>query len=209
MLATTSEYFESADLIIHQPAQGFRYGTESIALASFCRAHPGQRVAELGSGVGVISCIVAARDRPAEVVAVELQEAMHRIARENVRRNALEAVVRCVRDDYRRFARLHHDAFDVVISNPPFHPAGAGRIPPDPLRATARHELHGAFTDLIDAVGTLLRRGGRFVLAFRRARCAEAVEAASRRGLDVRRMLHLVSGRGEGEAFLAEFERVR
>lgn len=84
---TTSEYFESIGLNISQPKSGHRYGAESIALADFCRVRECDRVVELGSGSGVISLIIAARDKPERVVAIEIQQELHRIAVANVAAN--------------------------------------------------------------------------------------------------------------------------
>ena len=171
----TSEKFDTGDLFIMQPSVGHRYGSESIALAEFCRAGRGERVAELGSGVGVISLMVAARDEPGEVVAVEIQESMHRVALMNVENNNLCHMVRCVRDDYRKYAEENHESFDMIFSNPPFYAIGEGRISPNPQRATARHELNGTISDLLESAHFMLRPGGRFVLVFTQSRCEEAV----------------------------------
>jgi tRNA1(Val) A37 N6-methylase TrmN6 len=202
----TSERFDSSDLFIMQPSVGHRYGSESMALAEFCRAGRGERVAELGSGVGVISLMVAARDKPNEVVAVEIQEAMHRVALMNVENNNLCHTVRCVREDYRKFAEDNQESFDMIFSNPPFYAVGDGRISPNPERAAARHELNGTISDLLESAHAMLRPGGRFVLVFTQSRCEEAVTEADELGFSVRRMVKEFDG-GQGPSFLAEFEK--
>lgn len=204
----TSEYFESVNLTISQPKAGYRYGAESLALANFCRVGRGQRLAELGSGVGVISLIIAARDAPAQVMAVEIQESLHRIARLNVDRNDLGDVVSCINDDYRRFARASRAAFDVVLANPPFYPAGSGRLSPHSQRAVARHELHGSLRDLISSAHLMLRPRGRLALISLQKRYEELVEAATSHGLFVSRLVKEVDGQeNSGPLFLAELEK--
>lgn len=204
----TSEYFESVGLTISQPKVGYRYGAESLALANFCRAGRGQRVAELGSGVGVISLMVAARDAPAQVVAVEIQESLHRIALLNVERNNLGDVVRCANDDYRRFARANRATFDMVLANPPFYPAGGGRVSADPQRAAARHELNGTLQDLISSAHLMLRPKGRLVLVFLQKRYEEFVEATTSHGLSIRKTIKGVNDEGNDyPLLLAELEK--
>lgn len=204
----TSEYFESVGLTISQPKAGYRYGEESLALADFCRVEKGQRVAELGSGVGVISLIIAVRDAPAQVVAVEIQDSLHRIALLNVDKNNLGGVVCCVNDDYRRFACANRAAFDVVLSNPPFYPAGSGRLSAHSQRAAARHELHGSLGDLISSAHLMLKPKGRLVLICLQERHEEFMRKAISRDLFVPKLVRGIDGEENiGPLFLAELEK--
>lgn len=174
----TSETFDSSGLTIFQPSRGHRYGRESIALAAFADGCEGRRVCELGSGVGVVALQIAAMQKPSSVTAVEIQESLHAVALKNVRVNSLEGMVKCVNDDVRRFAPAHAAAFEVVVANPPFFGAAEGRLSPDAVRATARHELNGTLADFIQAARTLLVAGGRFFLVFDKRRLDELSNAA-------------------------------
>ncbi|MFA4972716.1 MAG: methyltransferase [bacterium] len=178
----TSEYFESANITAWQPERGHRYGHESMALAEFAKISPGQRVAELGSGIGLISLLLAARRQPSEVVAVEIQPAFHKIAARNVKENGYDSVVRCVNEDYRKFAGANKGAFDCVVSNPPFYRAGEGRLSPDPSRAAARHELNGTIDELVQSAHALLLPGGFFFVVFDARRDEELKSAAKSAG---------------------------
>jgi tRNA1Val (adenine37-N6)-methyltransferase len=199
----TSEHFDSAGIAVLQPARGHRYGAESLALADFVRTLPGARVAELGSGVGLISLLIAARLAPREVVAVEIQPALHEIARRNVRENGYGAAVRCVNEDYRKFADGNEGEFECVVSNPPFYRSGDGRIPPDPVRAAARHEINGTVEELAASAHALLSRGGHFFVVFDARREEELRLAASAAGFGEIRI-----ERPEGAAYvLAEFRK--
>jgi len=147
----TCENFESAKLTVYQPATGHRYGEESIALAAFATVKPDQQVVELGSGVGIISLLIAAQNNPSRIDAVELQPSLHEIAVKNVLKNGYEHIVHCINEDFRYFAQANRNKYDVVISNPPFFTAGNGRLCANPQRATARHELNGTIEDLVAA----------------------------------------------------------
>ena len=100
----TREYFESAGITVWQPAGGHRYGEESLALAEFASIPEGAKVAELGSGSGLISLLIAARARPSHVVAVEIQPEFHEIALRNAHENRFSGTVHCINDDHRNFA---------------------------------------------------------------------------------------------------------
>jgi tRNA1Val (adenine37-N6)-methyltransferase len=170
-------------------------------LAGFCSSCEGLRVAELGSGCGVVSLIIAARKRPSCVVAVEVQEELHRIAELNVAMNELGEVVECANVDHRVFAPMHCNSFDVIVSNPPFHPADAGRINPNSQRAIARHEMHGTLRDTLLSAKTLLAPGGRFAIVFASDRRNELLDLAKSAGLELLRI------EDRETVFLAEFKK--
>ncbi|MFH1831066.1 MAG: methyltransferase [Pseudomonadota bacterium] len=178
----TWEIIESAGLKIYQPTTGHRYGEESLALATFINVKPGQRVVELGSGVGIISLLIAVQNNPSRIDAVELQPSLHEIAKKNVLKNGYEHIVHCINEDYRSFAQTNKKKYDVVISNPPFLAAGNGRLSPDLERATARHELNGTIEDLVAATYSLLLPSGKFFVVFDCRRNDELEHAASKVG---------------------------
>lgn len=200
-MALTSEYFESTGLTICQPTKGHRYGRESLALADFCGVRKGDKVVEFGSGVGVIALQVAAGGKPSEVVAVEIQKELHKIARANVEKNNLADVVKCVNDDYRRFARLFSSSFDLVLSNPPFYAAGHGRLSVDFQRAIARHELKGSLDDLLASSKRTLRPKGRLAIVFPIGRKQELTDSAFQIGFE------MIRCKGDSDSVvLVEFE---
>ncbi len=184
----TSEKFDSTALTIYQPETGHRYGEESLALASFANVKTGQRVVELGSGVGVISLLIAANKHPSSIDAIELQPSLHEIAMKNVSENGYEHIVRCINEDFRAFAKANQNEFDVVISNPPFFTASHGRLSPDPQRAAARHELNGTIEDLVFAAYKLLVPSGKFFVVFDSRRKDELNEAANKVGFKKMRL---------------------
>lgn len=196
----TSERFESTGLTIRQPAKGHRYGEASLLLADFCNAEPHERMAEFGSGVAVVALQVASRSGSLRVVAIELQEELHRIAMKNVAENRMEDRVICVNDDWRRFASDNPLSFDVIISNPPFYAAGRSRHSADPQRAAARHEVAGTVSDLIASARTALRPHGRLDMVFTKSRKDELLRAASNSGFRMTRYEDSLN-----DVFLVEF----
>ncbi|HPM42052.1 MAG TPA: methyltransferase, partial [bacterium] len=160
---------------------------------------------ELGSGCGVISMVLAARCDPASVVAVEVQRGLHEIAVMNVEQNGLGGVVDCVNADYRDFASRHRCSFDAAIANPPFYASGRGRVPSDPERAAAHHEMNGTLRELIDAALLVLVPGGRFTVVFPDSRRIELMEEALRRGFEARRIARGGSPGSKDALILAEF----
>ena len=56
-----------------QDRSHFRYGTDAVLLADFCRPDKDARAADLGAGTGAVSLLLLAREKAARVDAVELQ----------------------------------------------------------------------------------------------------------------------------------------
>lgn len=196
----TSEYFESVGITVSQLKDGHRYGEESIELADFCCV--GGDVVELGSGCGIISLIIAARDHPASIVAIEIQKTLHKIALKNVEQNNLSKIVTCVNDDFRTYAREHPSSADVVISNPPFYAINSGRMSRNSLRASARHEVNGTIDGLMASAHLLLRPNGKLFLVFLKLRKDELLNSAEKMGFKISRMSEM----NAKPYFLVEFE---
>jgi tRNA1(Val) A37 N6-methylase TrmN6 len=88
--------------------------------------------------------------------------------------------------DVREAAGLFDGAFDTVLTNPPFHPAG-GRASPDPLRRAAREMPEADFLQRwLAAAAALLAAGGLLLLVARPDNLQAVLEAASNRYGDIR-----------------------
>lgn len=177
------EYFESVNLTINQPDKGFRYGPASLALSKFARVRSSDVVADLGSGCAVIACIVAARDKPSKIFAVEIQQSFHEIGLFNVKTNGLDLVVECVNEDFVSFSTKNEKICDVVVSNPPFYSRSYGRISVDEKRAIAHHGLNKGLGDIVKSAQRLLKVGGNVFFVFPRDRALELVREAAVSGL--------------------------
>lgn len=173
-----------ADLRIETPPgqRGCRPGHEVALLAETIEIKPGQRIADLGSGVGALVLALAAR-ATVEVVGFEIQTALVEAARRNASLNAglLRGSVRFELLDIRRIGGSPWEGrFDHVFANPPFYRVGQGRRPPRRERATARHEVETTLGDFVRAGAIALRSRGRFHCIFRPERLEELLALANR-----------------------------
>jgi tRNA1Val (adenine37-N6)-methyltransferase len=148
-------------LTLRQPGRGYRYSLDPFLLADFCQPRRGERILDLGAGVGVIGLLLARRHSTVHVTGIEREADLARCAAENARANSLEGRCRVIRGDVRdapRFLPAEH--FHRVVANPPFRRPGSGAAPPDPGRARARQELTFSLADLARTASALLRYGG-------------------------------------------------
>jgi tRNA1Val (adenine37-N6)-methyltransferase len=148
-------------LTLAQPARGYRYSLDPFLLAGFCAPRRGERILDLGAGVGVIGLLLADRNPTVRVTGIELQPELARFAAANARANQLDQRFQVIRGDLREAPRfLPPEHFHRVVSNPPFRTAGSGATSLDAERAGARHELTFTLADLAATASALLRFGG-------------------------------------------------
>jgi tRNA1(Val) A37 N6-methylase TrmN6 len=156
-----------------QPRRGHRFGHDAILLAAATPARAGDRVADLGAGVGTAGLALASRVEGARVALVEIDARLAALAGENAARNGFAGRVDAVALDITAppnafaAAGLAPESCDVVMMNPPFHDAGKLQASPDACRRRA-HEIEAAkLTDWGAAARRLLRPGGVLTLIFR------------------------------------------
>lgn len=151
----TDDKFLCGKLNLLQPRRGYRAATDPVLLAAACPARPGQRVLDLGCGVGAASLCLGWRVQGLALYGVEVQPEYAALARENAARNGMELTV--IEGDIARMPRELRLEFDHVIANPPYY--GAGTASPDTGRATAM-QADLPLADWVRAGGRRLAPGG-------------------------------------------------
>jgi len=189
-------------LKILQGKTGYRFSLDPVLLCGFARIRPQDRVLDLGTGAGVIPLLLASRHASVQIVGVELQEDLADRARRSASLNRLEKRIEVVCGDMRDPGLLSgFKPFTVVLSNPPYRPAGTGRLAPGSERAAARHELSGSLEDFVGTAAQHLDDGGRFFMVHLAERLTDVLCAMRLNRLEPKR-LRLVLSRAEEAARL-------
>lgn len=183
--------------VILQARDGYRYSLDPLLLCAFATISASARVADLGTGSGVIPLLLAQRGAGREFVGIELQPALAARAAASVRLNGLQAAVRIICADIRALPAELTAGFDVVLTNPPYRKPASGRVAPGAERAAARHELAGGLVDFLRAAASLLNHGGRVYLVYLAERLAELLAEMRACGLEPKRLRLVHSRRDE------------
>lgn len=176
-------YEATADELVVEVDPGMAFGTGTHETTMMCLAAleevitPGMRVIDIGTGTGILS-IAAVRLGASEVLAIDLDPDAVNVARENVRKNAVDTRVRVVAGD---LLKQQEERAELVVAN---------------IIADAILALSGP-------VRGHLERGGKFLSSgIIRDRAGEVQEALQAQGYRVLRRFE----RGEWVCFLAEME---
>ncbi len=148
----SADAFLDGRVMVWQPRAGYRAATDPVFLAASVPARPGERVLELGCGVGVASLCLSARVSEIALTGIELQPDYAALARRNAAQNGVAMSV--IDADLTALPEhVRNRNFDHVIANPPFY-ASDGPQAQDQGRDRALREQ----TPLADWVDVALRR---------------------------------------------------
>lgn len=141
--ATSTDDFLGGCLSIIQPRKGHRAGSDAVFLAAAAPARAGERVLDIGAGVGVAGLCLLARVPGIELTAVEIDPALATLAAANGGRNGFSQRFDIVTADVTspgnalRAAGLVAGSYHHLIANPPFYDEGRVQEAPDAARAAA------------------------------------------------------------------------
>ncbi|MBV8409652.1 MAG: methyltransferase [Alphaproteobacteria bacterium] len=164
-----------------QPAKGYRVAVDAPLLAAAVEARPGERILDLGAGVGAVGLCLAARVPGCSITGIELQPALAELAKRNAELNGIAD----------RFGILVHDlaaplpvlkAFDHVVSNPPYLAAAVADPPPDAGKALATVESSADLQRWLRVATSTAKPAGTVLLIHRADRLDEIERALAALG---------------------------
>ncbi len=171
---TTADTLLGGRVRLEQPATGYRVAIDPVLLAAAVPGRAGERVLELGAGVGAATLCAATRLAECTFVGLELDEELAAIASANVVANQLAARVTMLAGDVAAPpAEVLREPFDHGIANPPFGEPGRGSPSPHAGKNSANVEGAADLGVWIATAVRLLRQGGTATLIHRADRATE------------------------------------
>lgn len=176
-------------LLLIQKDGGLQYGTDAFLLASYIRPSKKAKAVELGAGTGIISLLLAAKQKLFHITAVEIQPSYAELVARNVELNSLQARITPLCQDIRTLSpAMLGGEVDIVFSNPPYMRCDSGKRNESEEKYIARHEVCGCIDDFCIAAKQILRFGGKFVCVWRPDRMADLFRAMHSASLEPKRM---------------------
>jgi tRNA1Val (adenine37-N6)-methyltransferase len=123
----TKDKILNGSIEVIQPKLGYRFGFDAVFLSSFVNGFIEKKnkrkvtTADVGSGVGAISLILAFKNQNIKITAIENNIEYLNIAKENILNNLLDNKITLVNQSVFNIDHNLNEKFDLVVSNPPYH----------------------------------------------------------------------------------------
>ncbi len=196
-------------LTIFQKKNGYRFSIDSILLGNFAAERTSGKVADLGTGSGILPVLLARSDAVKKITGIEIQEELAELAIQNIVFNKCEEKVSIIKTDIKNLKTYFApETFDAVVTNPPFYPADSGRINPDEQNAVARHELHGTLQDFVTAAAFLVKLSGKFIAIYLSSRIADLISQMRLKNIEPK-VLQFVHARRDEPATMVLVEGIK
>ncbi len=194
--ATTLDGILDRRVRLEQPAKGYRVGVDTVLLAACVPAQKGQRILDLGCGVGGVMLALACRVPELSGVGIELQSALASLCERNIAANPFALGFSVCVGTVAALPDACVGAFDHVVMNPPYHETARHDPSPNSLKRTAHEEGEADLTTWIRAACACLAEGGSMTLIHRAER-EDSIRQALPKDMRVRDTLFIFPKRGD------------
>jgi tRNA1(Val) A37 N6-methylase TrmN6 len=177
LVSKTEHTVLDGSLVLNQPASGYRAAIDPVLLAASVVARAGDRILDLGTGIGTAALCLAKRCPDVQIVGLELQSELVQLARENAEHNNLCALVDIQEGDINSPPEILVDAtFDQVIANPPYYRADQAQVSPNQIKAVANVEGAGGLEVWVATARRFLKEGGVLTIIHTADRLADLID---------------------------------
>ena len=172
--------------VLDTPPGTFPLSTDSMLLSHFVKLKKQASVLDLGSGCGTLGLLLCAKDPNCTVMGIEISQASHNAALENIQRNQLQSRLSSICADLRHIPEtIPAGSFTTCISNPPYFSGG----PQSSSNPQARHTETCCTDDLFQSAAWALRWGGDFYLIHKPEALGEICGCATRHRLESKELI--------------------
>lgn len=174
-MAPTEDALLGGRVRLLQPSRGYRVAVDAVLLAAAIDAAPGDRVLDLGAGVGAVGLCLAARVPGCAVVGIELQPGLAALAVRNAVLNGAEHRMRTIVHDLACPLPSDLADFDHVATNPPYLAAAVADPSPNASKALATVESSADLARWLAVAVAALKPAGALTVIHRSDRLEEIV----------------------------------
>lgn len=173
---------EFKNLKIIQNKKGFCFGIDSILLSDFAKnLKEDVRVADLGTGTGIISILLCGKTKLKEIIGIEVQKEVYEMAQRSLVLNNLEDKFKILNHNILDVNKiLDKNSFDVIVTNPPYKKKNTGLINDNEKKIISRHEITATLEDFIKVSKDLLKDKGEFYMVQRPERLVDILNLMRR-----------------------------
>lgn len=194
--------------IIQNPS-AFRFGMDAVLLADFTRLRPRERVADMGTGTGILPLLLSQKEESCIFYAFEIQPEMADMASRSVHLNGLEDRISVHAADMRQAWQIvGRQSMHAVICNPPYGKKGGTLTNETASVQVARHETDCTIEDVCASCAAVLRNLGRVSMVFPAQRMLELCDAMRKSRLEPKR-IRMVCAHADKPPYLVMVEAMK
>ena len=169
-----------------QKKDGFRFSVDAVILSDFFSPTKKGKILDIGCGNGIIPILLYSKGKGEDITGVEIQEENCELALKNVKLNNLEEYIKIENNDVKEYPK--GNAFDYIISNPPYMEVDGKKQNILSCKSIARHELTLNLYDLIRNAKRLLKPMGSITLVHRSYRFTDISRILEDCGFSLKRV---------------------
>lgn len=196
------EDLQCKGLKIIQNKKWFCFGIDSVLLANFVKTKKkNAKVIDLGAGSGVISILLSAKIDASNITCVEKQPEMCDILERNIKLNKLEKQLKVLNCDIIDIPKPESakEAYDIVVTNPPYQQKGSGLENENEQKHIARTETTATLEDIIKKASEILKDKGQFFIVHKPNRIVDVITLMREHKLEPKNIRLLVPTSKGGE----------
>ena len=187
----------------------YRFTSDAVILSRFATSKKGDIVADFCSGSGIVGFHLYGlnKDLIKSITLFEMQKPLFDLSVKSIALNNLQGVIDAENTRLQDIGTKYAGKFSLITCNPPYMPVGKGFIDDKETVAVCRTELTLTLKELVQAISTSLKFGGRVNLVHRADRLVEVITALKEKNIEPK-TLQFVSG-GNKEPYLFIMEGVK
>jgi tRNA1(Val) A37 N6-methylase TrmN6 len=172
-IPTTLDGLLNRRVTLEQPVTGYRVALDTVLLAAAVPALAGDKVLDIGCGVGGAFLSLACRVEAIAGIGMEIQPELAELCRRNIARNFFAAGFECRLQDATHLPTTLYGQFDHVLMNPPYHEEARHDVSSNDIKRAANTEKDGDLALWIKVAVLALKPSGTLTLIHRADRQQE------------------------------------
>lgn len=162
--------------VVRDDKCAMKIGTDAVILGVIADHPKPKMIADVGTGSGIVSLMLAQRFNNACITAIELNDEAYLQACDNFVNSPFKDRIECVNSSFQNWSLSSNNKYDLIVSNPPFFD-GTSKSPFE-SRNMARHEDYLNLEELFEGCSNVLNAEGVVVVVWPVERKKKLIEAA-------------------------------